>query len=267
MGLGPGGQPGPTTNSHPHRASHLLSWGSDFPPRCENSQGPHCGSLCLKGLSGAGQGRENKGKANISLSLQPVLAHTLHPHCGAGAPFCPICSCAQNHPHPAPGSRRHGEGGAASTHPSGLRRPPREGLTEHLLCYVLAAWPIPSPPSSQWPYETRVTIPIFLREPLTKAGKGLPEITQLVRHRIRTQGLKSQICVLILARVTVPRGQKLGRGPQCPPQGLIPSLQGKPCLVGQQETPKPQPRPQQSLTRLKQRELPACPRHPCIQES
>lgn len=99
------------------------------------------------------------------------------------------------------------------------------------------------PPSSQWPCETGVTIPIFPREPLTKAGKGLPEITQLVRHGIRTQGLKSQICVLILARVTVPRGQKVGRGPQCPHRASYPVFKGSLAWLASRRLPNPSPGP------------------------
>ena len=48
-------------------------------------------------------------------------------------------------------------------------------------------------------------------------------------------------------------------GPWVSPHSVIHGLQGKACLVGQEATPKPQPRPQQSLTRCEQRELPVCP--------
>lgn len=50
-------------------------------------------------------------------------------------------------------------------------------------------------------------------------------------------------------------------GPWVSPHGVIHGLQGKACFVGQEMTPKPQPRPQQSLTRCEQRELPVCPQH------
>lgn len=82
--------------------------------------------------------------------------------------------------------------------------------------------------------------------------RHLPKITQLMRPRIQTQVLKSpHLCSHSGSCVSSQRTRTVA-GPWVSPRRLVHGLQAKARLAGQVVTPKPQ----ESLTRLKQGQFP-----------